>query len=885
MTDDVKIRIGADASDVPPQTNVARAAINTLAMSARSDAQIMAAEFAKMNASLATLREQLRGVGTDTGEIRSIAEWAVIIGIAKAAWDGMRASVEATATALNAVKDAAESAGAATNRWVLSQLKANDTIREWLRSAEVYRSGVLQTASATIALSGNIDRMTTVAQANGFENLTRYLQALTTELSQAGKVSVEDAAKIVAAFASIPDSSGQLTSSLTTVLAQLDLASEQAKELAARMTQAFADPQTHGAAFLSSLRGVSTEMRTQFDEAARANSLYGMRSSLLLAMVEQERLAVRAKIEQVAETEATYRALGRVGNLLALGNREYQNQRAEAEKMIEKLREQEAQLDRIAGIIRNTTGDMNEQRAAAERVMATTGNYSDRLTAVRAKIAALGAPRSQREVETARALADEENRIKDAQEGGNAVIKDRVASLQQEIEGHRNSLAAAQSAVEAQQKIVDRTRDEAQKTQETLTLLQLKKSVMEQTNRLYVLGLEAQKGAAVTADDKRSTSLAVVQAKRKGAGDDPIELQQLKNEELAIEREYADAKARIAADDVNRRHRDAISELHIERQVLEEKQQLGQISRTAMYAGELALEERRAALERKHLEELKEIYGEGTAEYRKALLDEEKALRQVNQRKEQITRQSNAAVHRDYVEVFQSIGSSISNSLMGIIQGTNNFRGLMRAAALDVIRMFVDAGIKMVANWAASQAQKIALHIAAETGMTAATTAGNAARTASNTAAAAGDLATKIGTVIKSIMTSAAETFAGIFGFMAPLMGPAAAGPAAAGMATVAGMASVASFDTGAWQIPHDQLAMVHKNELIMTASQGEAFRGLLQGGGSGAKGPGGPESVTLAVSAVDAQSVHRLFKDHGRQLAAVLRDVLNANPSLRASF
>lgn len=885
MTDDVKIRIGADASDVPPQTAAARAAINTLAVSARNDAQSMAVEFAKMNASLAALRQQLRGVGTDTGEIRSIAEWAVIIGIAKAAWDGMRASVEATASALNTVKDAAESAGAATNRWVLAQLKANDTIRDWLRSVEVYRSGALQAASATIALSGNIDHMAEVARANGFENLTRYLQSLTVELSKTGKVAIEDAAKIVAAFASIPDSSGQLTSSLTTVLAQLDLASEQAKELAARMTQAFADPQTHGAAFLSSLRGVSTEMRTQFDEAARANSLYGMRSSLLLAMVEQERLAVRAKIEQVAETEATYRALGRVGNLLALGNREYQNQRAEAEKMIEKLREQEAQLDRIAGIIRNTTGDMNEQRAAAERVMATTGNYSDRLTAVRAKIAALGAPRSQREVETARALADEENRIKDAQEGGNAVIKDRVASLQQEIEGHRNSLAAAQSAVEAQQKIVDRTRDEAQKTQETLTLLQLKKSVMEQTNRLYVLGLEAQKGAAVTADDKRSTSLAVVQAKRKGAGDDPIELQQLKNEELAIEREYADAKARIAADDVNRRHRDAISELHIERQVLEEKQQLGQISRTAMYAGELALEERRAALERKHLEELKEIYGEGTAEYRKALLDEEKALRQVNQRKEQITRQSNAAVHRDYVEVFQSIGSSISNSLMGIIQGTNNFRGLMRAAALDVIRMFVDAGIKMVANWAASLAQRVAAHVAAETGMTAATTAGNAARTASNTAAAAGDLAMKVGAVIKSIMTSAAETFAGIFGFMAPLMGPAAAGPAAAGMATVAGMASVASFDTGAWQIPHDQLAMVHKNELIMTASQGEAFRNMLQGGGGAANGSGGPGGISLAVSAVDAASVRRLFKDHGRELAAVLRDVLNANPSLRPSF
>ena len=43
--------------------------------------------------------------------------------------------------------------------------------------------------------------------------------------------------------------------------------------------------------------------------------------------------------------------------------------------------------------------------------------------------------------------------------------------------------------------------------------------------------------------------------------------------------------------------------------------------------------------------------------------------------------------------------------------------------------------------------------------------------------------------MVRSILSSAAETFAGVFGFLAPLMGPLAIGPATAAQATVAGMA------------------------------------------------------------------------------------------------
>ena len=172
------------------------------------------------------------------------------------------------------------------------------------------------------------------------------------------------------------------------------------------------------------------------------------------------------------------------------------------------------------------------------------------------------------------------------------------------------------------------------------------------------------------------------------------------------------------------------------------------------------------------------------------------------------------------------IGSSMSSSIMGLLQHTTTFREGARQMAVQATQYFVNMGTQWVASFAMNIAKNIATHAMGEQAMTAATQLGVSERTASEAAGSVADLAGKVAAVIKSIMASSAEAFAGVFGFMAPLLGPAAAGPAAAAQATVAGAASIASFDIGAWNIPQDQLAMVHKNELVMTAKSG---RGLPQ--------------------------------------------------------
>ena len=92
-------------------------------------------------------------------------------------------------------------------------------------------------------------------------------------------------------------------------------------------------------------------------------------------------------------------------------------------------------------------------------------------------------------------------------------------------------------------------------------------------------------------------------------------------------------------------------------------------------------------------------------------------------------------------------------------------------------------------------------------------------------AGAAASMGAQGAAMIRSILSSAAETFAGVFGFLAPLMGPLAIGPAAAAQATVAGMAgAVASADIGMWQVPQDMLTLIHHNELIMPAAEAGAL-------------------------------------------------------------
>ena len=133
---------------------------------------------------------------------------------------------------------------------------------------------------------------------------------------------------------------------------------------------------------------------------------------------------------------------------------------------------------------------------------------------------------------------------------------------------------------------------------------------------------------------------------------------------------------------------------------------------------------------------------------------------------------------------------------------------------------------------------------------TAAALAGATAREGIGIGEATSGVAAMIGNAVKTITVDAGQAGAGVAAFLAPVMGPAAVG---AGAATQGAVLSMAAFDIGAWSIDQDQLAMVHKNEMVMTASQSDGLRNVISAASGGLSGGGTTHNHNYGAMNVNA--------------------------------
>jgi hypothetical protein len=267
------------------------------------------------------------------------------------------------------------------------------------------------------------------------------------------------------------------------------------------------------------------------------------------------------------------------------------------------------------------------------------------------------------------------------------------------------------------------------------------------------------------------------------------------------------------------------------------------------YAAELQLMEQRRDLATQSLAQRQRI----SEQIAKVERNEQGALAQ-------LTRESLDSQTRQYEQYGDAVTNAFNSQLRGLLGGTENFGTAAKSVLGDLIIKFIEGGEQTVVQWLAGEAAK-----------TAATASGVASRTALEQGGAAASLASQGGAMVRSILSSAAEAFAGVFGFLAPIMGPFAAGPAAAAQATVASVAgSVASADIGMWSVPGDMLTLVHHNELIMPAAEAGAFRNMLgdrTGGGSE------PTNVSIAptthfhVNALDGGSVAQWMRSNSSEM------------------
>lgn len=335
--------------------------------------------------------------------------------------------------------------------------------------------------------------------------------------------------------------------------------------------------------------------------------------------------------------------------------------------------------------------------------------------------------------------------------------------------------------------------------------------------------------------------------------------------ELAIARQNAQAQYDIASNGV----KEQVS-------LVKQQAQTSQISRQQELSSLLALNTQRTDIQRQYLQFVESTYQQGTVAYAAAQRRIEELASQSALRRQEIERNVNQQIAAAQKQATDQAARTFSQAIDGMITSHESLGAAAKKIATKMLSTYLDLGVKMVLNNSGTIGQMVAQVVTGEAAKTAATTAGVTARTSADTTGSAAASAGTIAAVFASIKASAAEAFAGVVGFLSPILGPAAVGPGLATQGTVlAAAGAVGGLAVGAWELPSDMLAMVHKGEMVVPAGVTPWAQGLI----SGAANTPGVSTVhvhhatNFHVSAMDSRGVKQFFNDHGRTIMRTINE------------
>lgn len=266
------------------------------------------------------------------------------------------------------------------------------------------------------------------------------------------------------------------------------------------------------------------------------------------------------------------------------------------------------------------------------------------------------------------------------------------------------------------------------------------------------------------------------------------------------------------------------------------------------------------------LDKKRKLWGQGTQQYQSISYKMQSIQLRRDAELLRLDEQSIAAQQALWTRYLSTLTGAFNSQLRGLLEGTTNWHKATVKMLEDLTIKFIEMAEQIVVKW-----------LAAEVAQTTATTSGAAARAAAEQSASGAGLLAGVANVLKAIGAEAAQVFAGVFAFLAPTLGPAAAGPAAAAQASVL---AVPKLDAGTDYVVRGGLALIHPGETIIPAARGSGpYTGA-------AMRPQVHAPVSINVSALDSQSVARFFNDNSKHMLRAINDAVKrgAHLGLRAA-
>jgi hypothetical protein len=340
-------------------------------------------------------------------------------------------------------------------------------------------------------------------------------------------------------------------------------------------------------------------------------------------------------------------------------------------------------------------------------------------------------------------------------------------------------------------------------------------------------------------------------------------------EVIAAERDLARIKREIKAEEMaldiqaaNHTRDWALAKISMEEDALAQRRALGTLSAEQELQELIALEDRKLSVRRAALAVAMQDENL-TEQQRRELRNQNELMEMEHQaRLRQIRMQAELEQQQSITSFLQPLTNAFQQSLQGILGATMSWSGAMKNIWKGLGSMIDQMIAKMATDWIAAELRKLAIStmVKIKEMILNKTAAASAVATTATTATAQ---ITAAGAVAgANAAASAAQT---------PVIGWSIAIPAMlAVMGAVLALRGSISSAAGGWDmVPQDQVAQLHKNEMVLPANLAQRVRDMTEPGGGAPAG----DSYSVQIHALDSRSFEDTLRRNQGGLVKIIKE------------